>query len=428
MATFKPTIGYQRADGTYNVRIRVIHNRKTKYIPTSVYLNEGDVSRTGKIRDHDKLDRIDRLYLRKFRDIVATIEGADFYDVDSLCKEILRRFQNKDGFRLDFFEFLNDKTRSMKPKTAEGYRCAANALRRFLGRDDLDVNEITTPLVIRFRTFLENEKKIVGGRGGHTHELDTTKKGGRSISMYLGCLRHIHNLAREEFNDEDGGRIVIPRTPFKSGVIPQQPKTKHRDLSIEQLVKVSQFSGKEGSRGRAMLGRDVFLMSFALVGMNSVDIYNLKKTDIRDGVVTYSRAKTASRRDDLAVISIRIEPELGALMDKYRDQTKGEYMFTFHRLYNSAKGFNGAVNKGLKDVAEVTGVTSELQLYHARHSWATIARNDCGVDFDTVHEALDHARTGEGKVTDIYVRKDFSRIWTANRRVLDFCKERGLLL
>lgn len=426
MATFKPTIGYQRSDGTYNIRIRVTHGRKTKFIPTTLYLHESDVTRTGKIRNQDILDKIDKLYLRKFRDIVASIEGAEFYDVKTLCEEILHRYQNKDGFRLDFLAYLEEKIKTMKPKTAEGYRCAANALKRFLGRDEMDVNEMTTPLIIQFRTFLENEKKIVGGTHGHKHELGDTKKGGRSISMYLGCLRHIHNLAREEFNDEDVGKISIPRTPFKAGIIPQQPKTRHRDLTVEQLVRISAFQGES----RPMMARDVFMLSFGLIGMNTVDLYQAKRSDLKDGILTYSRAKTGDVRADGAVISVRIEPEIESLIEKYRDrEKKGDYLFSFHSRYSDRRTFNTAVNIGLKTIAKTLGgdIPEKLQYYHARHSWATMARNECGIDFETVHEALDHARRGEGKVTDIYVRKDYSRIWDANRKVLDFCNSKNLL-
>lgn len=425
MATFKATIGYERTDGTYNVRIRVIHNRKIKYIPTTLYVGHADVTRSGKIKNQELLNIIDARYLMRFREIVSTIDGAEFYDVGRLCDAILKRFNNKGGFRLDFFAFLEEKTKAMKPKTAEGYKCAENALKRFLGRDELDVNEITTPLIIQFRTFLENEKRIVGGSHGHRHELPTTKKGGRSISMYLGCLRHIHNLAREAFNDEDGGRIVIPRLPFKSGVIPQQPKTAHRDLTRRQLEKIIDYEGE----GRAMLARDAFVLSFCLVGINSVDLYHAKRSDLKDGVLTYGRMKTRNQRDDGAVISVRIEPEAERLIEKYRDHTNSGYLFTFHSKYSDHRNFNTALNIGLKTIAQAVGdsLPQRLQFYYARHSWATIARNECGVEFETVNESLDHSRGREGRVTDIYVRRDFSRIWEANRKVLDFVNSKNVL-
>jgi predicted nuclease of restriction endonuclease-like (RecB) superfamily len=38
----------QRADGSRQVQIRVTHNRKNKYLPTSVYVTKGDLSRDGR--------------------------------------------------------------------------------------------------------------------------------------------------------------------------------------------------------------------------------------------------------------------------------------------------------------------------------------------------------------------------------------------
>jgi hypothetical protein len=38
----------------------------------------------------------------------------------------------------------------------------------------------------------------------------------------------------------------------------------------------------------------------------------------------------------------------------------------------------------------------------------------------TIHEALNHASDANMKITDVYVKKDFTRIWEANRKVLDY--------
>ena len=86
--------------------------------------------------------------------------------------------------------------------------------------------------------------------------------------------------------------------------------------------------------------------------------------------------------------------------------------------YSDFRGFNKAVNAGLKAIGESIGVPG-LSSYYARHSWATIARNECGVPKDVVHEALNHASRGSERVTDIYLARDWSRVWEANRMVLD---------
>ena len=36
-----------------------------------------------------------------------------------------------------------------------------------------------------------------------------------------------------------------------------------------------------------------------------------------------------------------------------------------------------------------------------------------------VGEALNHSPRGSERVTDIYVERDFSRVWDTNRKVLD---------
>ena len=48
MATFKAEVyaHQKRADGTYNIKIRVIHQKRKKYIPTTYYVTKDDLTRT----------------------------------------------------------------------------------------------------------------------------------------------------------------------------------------------------------------------------------------------------------------------------------------------------------------------------------------------------------------------------------------------
>ena len=63
----------------------------------------------------------------------------------------------------------------------------------------------------------------------------------------------------------------------------------------------------------------------------------------------------------------------------------------------------------------------DLEFYAARHSWATIARNDADVDKYTVHTALNHV-SEDMKAIDIYIKKSWDPIDRANRKVLDLVK------
>ena len=59
--------------------------------------------------------------------------------------------------------------------------------------------------------------------------------------------------------------------------------------------------------------------------------------------------------------------------------------------------------------------------YISRHTWATIASNEAGVDKYTVHTALNHVDENM-RVTDIYIAKSWDSIDAANRKVLDYVK------
>jgi integrase len=54
----------------------------------------------------------------------------------------------------------------------------------------------------------------------------------------------------------------------------------------------------------------------------------------------------------------------------------------------------------------------------ARHTWATIARNDCRINKDDVALCMGHEDI-DNRVTDIYIRYDYSIIDESNRKVLD---------
>jgi integrase len=121
------------------------------------------------------------------------------------------------------------------------------------------------------------------------------------------------------------------------------------------------------------------------------------------------------RRADGAYIEVNIPSQAKELMKKYADK---ERMFRFHRQYADESGFNKALNIGLRTVAKDIGVDS-LQFYQARHTWASIARNDCGIDAYTVDKALNHI-SKDLQLLDVYVKRDFSAINKANKKVIDF--------
>lgn len=410
MATFSYEVSpYRRADGTHLIKIRMIHSREVVRKPSTIYVTRDQLSRDlSKVRDAAVLESINR-QLDTFRKAVAAIDGAEYYTAAALWDAINARIRDEKGFTLDFFEYAETIIAKMEKSTGDGYKSSLNALKRFIGKDTLDINEITFKLLTDFRSFLETEPAVANGKG----KRQTKSKGCRAVSFYLSHLQHIHRVAREEFNDDDIGLIRIPRQPFKSGLIPPMPTTEHRALTAEQIRKISTV---ELDNPKAQFARDVFMLSFMLVGMNTVDMHKVVKSDLKDGVLTYNRSKTEKRRKDKAIMKVRIEPEVLPYLERYKGTDR---LFDFVNRYADHRTFNQHVNKGLKKVGEAVEIEG-LTSYYPRHSWATIARNNCGVVFDEVSESLNHAKRGSDRVTDIYVERDWSRVWDANRKVLDY--------
>ena len=415
----------KRGDNTMAVTIRITHNRKNKYLPTSIYVDRTQVSRDCKIiRDQEVLDIIDEK-IKDLRKALLKVKFPDLLSVDDLTSLLLNinKGDEADVFKLDVFEYADVLCERMEPKTAEGYKTSLNAVKRFIKRDRLDINEITTSWVKRFRNFLETEPPVVGKTGTTYCQ---KSRGSRAISYYLGCIRHIHNEARMEFNDEEVGQMRIPRQPFAhKDIVPPMPLTEHRTITVGEIRKIMETVTEPGSR--AELARDVFMLSFSLAGTNTIDLYNLRTKDISGNLVTYCRAKTDSLRPDKAKITLKMLPIAYNILERHKG--RGQNLFNFCQRYSDYHEFNRACNKGLKTIAELTGI-EKLTTYYARHSWATIARNVVGIDKDTVNESLDHASHGNDRIADIYIAHDYTAIWRAQEAVMETIlnpKENGLI-
>ena len=424
MATFRATIPYQKkTDKTSRVIIRVTHKRVQRFITTEIYVAKEDITKSGKVRSLGIQDEIDAL-VKSYRDralgLGIAINAMSCDDVVGYLKK-----STAADVDLDFFAYADDYTSKMlaaKMPSAKNYKSAINSLKRFISSDSIlcrmhCVNGVYTLGFSQITAvFLSKYTKWLLASPSAKSDEKTIKIGGRAESLYLGTIAKLIKEAKKEHNDEDLEVVRIKANPFSKIKIKKPPLTRKRALSVEQLIAIRDVN-LAGMR-RAEFARNVFMMSFYSVGANSVDLYSLDA--IKDGRVHYNRSKTKDRRQDHAEISIEVYPELQQLIEMYADGTR-QRAFDFHRRYSDASNFNQALNIGLKQVGELVGV-EDLEFYAARHTWATIATNEVLIDKYTVHTALNHVDESM-RITDIYIKKDWSIIDKANRKVLDYILE-----
>ena len=407
MATFRVNVQphHLKSDGTYNIKIRVIHNRKVRYISTQYFESKSEFNKKLEFKSGDlrlKYEGVEKKYRDSFDKIASR---AEFMGIDEVVDFVKRDLENEGVFSLDILEYGMKVAEAKSTGSRTNYIAALNSLSRFNKDMPLDISAITTRFLESWAGWLQNDN------GGKPVQ-------GRGVSLYLGCLRAIHNEAKREYNDEDLGIINIKGSPFSRFKMPAMPITRKRALTaiqIKSIAELEDHSSYHAGNDLFTLARDVFILSFLLIGMNSVDLYECNAYD--EDRLTYCRAKTSSRRADRAEISIRIEPIAQRLFEKYRDPDR-KRVFNFYKMYKNADIFNASLNRGLKRIGETLGI-DDLEFYAARHSWATIARNDCKIDKYTVHASLNHVDE-QMRVTDIYIKRDWSAIDEANRVVLEY--------
>ena len=413
MATFKMVIlpHQRREDGTINIKIRVTHRRKSKYIATPFYAESSDLTRSMKLKNQRYIDAVEDMIRRYREKCNQKGEALNAMEVEDVVKLVT---SNEDvRFDLDIIRYartyIDELRQTGHTGNANAYKIAINSLVKFAGRESISIHEVTVTMLNDWMRWIMEQPPRTG-----------MEKGTRAPGLYLSQLRAIHNRAKKEFNDEDAGIIRIPYSPFAKVDVPKANIPRKRAISVDALRKLAALEDREilqPGNCRFNLAKDVFLLSFLLVGMNAVDLYHVK--DCKDGRITYQRTKTKNRRADRAEISIKIEPEAGELMKRYADKY-GERVFGFHNMYSSVDSFCQAVNKGLKKVGALIG-EEDLEFYAARHTWATIALNEAGVDKYTVHQALNHVDESM-RVTDYYIKRSWAPIDAANRKVLDYVR------
>lgn len=405
-----------KVDGTYNVKIRFTLDRKVKRLSTNLFVTQQDLTKSLKFKEDTSIKReIDRLVLYYREQCLKLQLDQNHYSLDEII-EFLNGEQEKQQ-TIDFIKFSREWIASATIKGAPNYTTAINALVRFVGKEELDINLITLDFLEQFKAFL------IGERDARTKKLMQQGKrvtSNRTLSLYLVSIKKLFSEAKRKFNKKDKNLILIPNSPFEDFKIPKQEATRKRAIPADIIKKVWKLPYKDMKKGykstcRYNLAKDCFILSFCLMGINSADLYNA--TEMEGNTIVYNRTKTKDRRLDKAQMKVDIPRLILPLVEKYKDKT-GKRLFNFYQYYADEKDFNKAINYGLKEICTILEI-DDLEYYAARHSWATIALNKAGIDKYIVHAALNHIDDAM-KVTDIYIERDFVNENKANTKVAKY--------
>lgn len=233
-------------------------------------------------------------------------------------------------------------------------------------------------------------------------------------SIHLRDIRAVFNFAIDE--------EMTDLYPFRKFKIKSTPTMK-RSLSADDIRMIATMPLLPWQEEY----RDVFMLIFYLIGINIVDLFSLTHENVQNGRIVYTRRKTKR------IYSIKIEPEAQEILERRKGTT---HLIDVADRYKDHTNFTSRFNKALKTFGtwEVDEHHKQkvrykpywdfLSSYWARHSWATIAYNDCNIPVDVISQALGHSMGN--RVTMVYINSDSKKVDEANRKVIDRVAPPGL--
>ncbi|MDB4902217.1 MAG: recombinase, partial [Mucilaginibacter sp.] len=109
MPTFKPLIfkHQQKEDGTFNVKIRITHNRESKYIPTSLYIKGKQVTGNFEIKDRSVIKKAEE-DIDSYWEIIKRLPDVSGLNVSELLDVLDKEKKKTQKIEMDFVKFSRD--------------------------------------------------------------------------------------------------------------------------------------------------------------------------------------------------------------------------------------------------------------------------------------------------------------------------------
>lgn len=303
---------------------------------------------------------------------------GDFVDIDCnlfpedsnrfLCNatEILNRMHvNGIAFNFDLFDrqftdnagglslvkFIASRIVAMdEQKRSSGtYKDLKRRLLEFSGGKDIVFSDLSTSTMDRFKGFLAKTNSE------------------NSINIYLRTLKAIWNKAREDGLISKA--LDNPLNGFKLQSVP----TFKMYISNDDLHKIISYSEKI-PRSFSKDAQLMFYFSYLCHGMNPIDMFKLKWSNVSNGTITFRRQKTR------VPFTIKIKSEVGEILDHYEKSKKSDYIFPVlnDRMSDLEQrrqigNWRATIAKNIRRIAKIQSVPNyrEIDAYTARHTFAS---------------------------------------------------------
>ena len=381
-----------------SIYYQVIHNRAVRQIAADLNVHESEWNaETSSVTIPAWIDS-DRKYklhivqkhitrdVSRLENIIRDLTFKGTCSADAIVDEYRKQTSTQ-----SFFNFMDSVIGQLKrlnrERTSETYMSALSSFMRFRLNKDVQLDDMDEDLIMEYEAWLK-----MNGVSLNT------------ISFYMRILRATYNRAVEK-------GLTVQKYPFKH-VYTGMDKTRKRAISLKDIRRIKELdlTGKPHWE----LARDMFLFSFYTRGMSFIDMAYLKKSNLKNGILSYRRHKTGQQ------LHIRWEYCMEKIVVRYAAGCSSEYLLPIlklpsKKLRSQYKSTLFRINKYLKEIAKLCGIATPLTMYVSRHSWASIAKSK-NIPISVISEGMGH---DSEETTRIYLASlDGSVIDKANSLIL----------
>ena len=375
------------------IYIQIIHNRVVRQLNTDyrIFASEWDEKSETVTANGDRANIVNAIKerltwdLARLKKVISQLETEQSrYTADDVITGY-----HKLTKEVSLFSFWHNVIAQLKQlgkvRTSETYTATLNSFIVFREEQDVPLDGISSDMMLLYEAHLK-------ARGVRMN----------TISFYMRIFRAVYNRAVEK-------GLTPQNNPFRH-VYTGVDKTVKRAIPIKAIKEMKELDLAMNSA--LDFARDMFLFSFYTRGMSFVDMAYLKKSDLKNGILTYRRRKTGQE------LSVKWEKCMAEIIAKYPENKTGFLLPIIKEQGDERRQYDNAlhlVNYRLKELSTMLKLQRPLTMYVARHSWASAAKAK-NVPLSVISEGMGHDSEA---TTQIYLASlETSVVDKANKMIL----------
>ena len=352
--------GRPNSSGRYPIFVAVSHNKETRFIQTPFDVAAPSQFSGGRIitRGAGEINKSLSYLLDEYRNKLARLDLSKYATASQLKEALTNQNQTKEKpltVAQMFANRIEQMSRENRLSYANMLKYSARVIGDIIG--DPAVKDLTRQDIRRL--------------------LDEMRARGYASGNMQMRLTHFKAAVNDLIDRE---LIRYDMHPFRGIKIPQAAP-KYTDISRADVQRIRNL---KPDCKRLELGRNIWLLSFYLCGLNLVDLTRLGE-ELRGQVLRFERQKTSGHTRTSCPVSFTIPDQARPLIKWaesagiFRERTPTEY-----------KSLQRYVNRCIGLVAETVGIKGSFSYYSARHTFAQMGLM-AGVHLELIEHLLGHS-------------------------------------